>query len=132
MSFSLFGLYFTFIFGSLLIAISFWLDPLLAYIQRLRHEKEYSSLEWKTNGLLQLQRLGYESLGSGTWYHCTDTVPITDPQEVLMTLNLANSKHPKLCSSTSVSAMECNSEYRGSGRNTETEQLSLLEGGRGA
>ena len=55
----------TLVVGGLVVLTSYLLDPVLTYLQRKYHIKEYERLEWNTNGILQLQRLAHEGLGSG-------------------------------------------------------------------
>ncbi|KAH8879807.1 hypothetical protein GQ53DRAFT_833851 [Thozetella sp. PMI_491] len=84
----LFGLYFVFASGGLVIIASFMLEPIYKCLQRRRNYKAYQLLEWKTHGTLHLQRLGYQGLGDrgGTWSHLEKDVPITMPGELLGSL----------------------------------------------
>lgn len=89
-SFSLFGLYFTYITGALIILASYTLGLLLACLHRTRGCLEHHAfLEWATDETLQLQRLAYQGLGSGSWSGYTDAVPRTRPGEALGSLPLA-------------------------------------------
>lgn len=83
-SFSLFGLYFTYITGLLIIVASFALEPVYACLHR-RGKKygQYEYLEWTATETLQLQRLAYQGIKSGTWSGYTDSVPMTKPCEIL-------------------------------------------------
>lgn len=50
---------------------------------------EYRALEWAATETLQLQRAGYQGMGSGTWSGHADAIPRTRPGEVLGNLPLA-------------------------------------------
>lgn len=88
-SFSLFGLYFTFVTGMLIIIISYSLEPIFGYLHRRRDYSGYKYLEWTTNHTLQLQRLAYQGLGSGAWSGYTDTIPSTRDAYFLADLPLS-------------------------------------------
>lgn len=79
MSLSLFGLYFTYVTGIVIILASYTAEPLLAVFYSRRKYQEYKYLEWAANGTLQLQRLAYQGLGSEKWSNYTDDVPKTRP-----------------------------------------------------
>jgi hypothetical protein len=53
-------------------------------------------MEWSTNETLQQHRLAQEGSGIGTWSHCTKSVPITRPGELLAVLDLTDCSHPRL------------------------------------
>ncbi|KAK6851590.1 hypothetical protein PG995_011715 [Apiospora arundinis] len=95
-SFSVFGLCFTYIFGALLIVISFALDPLMRCLHTRRQYRQYQYLEWKTNGALQLHRLAQDELGYGKWSGCIDVVPVTHPEDLLAGLDITDRAYPKL------------------------------------
>ncbi|KUJ21309.1 uncharacterized protein LY89DRAFT_778879 [Mollisia scopiformis] len=95
-SFSLFGLLFTYIIGSLIIIISFVMEPILRTLQKRRKYKEYAILEWTTNEALQLHRLANEELQLGTWSGCTDMIPTTKRGEMLASLDISDLDHPIL------------------------------------
>lgn len=78
-SLSLFGLYFTYVTGIVIILASYGAEPLLALIYSRRKYNEYKYLEWAANGTLQLQRLAYQGLGSEKWSHYSDDIPKTRP-----------------------------------------------------
>lgn len=88
-NFNLFGLYFTYITGVLMILISYTLEPFFSFLYRTRGYKHYKFLEWSTNETLQLQRLAYQGLGRGPWSGYTDTIPKTKSDEELGNLALA-------------------------------------------
>lgn len=88
-SFSLFGLYFTYGMGTLIIVASYVLEPIFDCLYRRRKYKEYTYLEWAATETLQLQRAGYQGIGSGTWSGYTKTIPRTKPREILGNLALA-------------------------------------------
>ena len=91
MSFSLFGLYFTFVTGSLIILISYALEPIYQCLYHRRKYKEYTYLEWAASETLQLQRIGFEGINAGTWSGSADSVPTTKPGEILTSLALRSS-----------------------------------------
>ena len=82
--------------GLLIICVNVGLHRLVSYVQRERDLKDYRRLAWKSNGLLQLQRLAHEEAGFGTWERCAKAVPVTAKGEVLATLNVTNPEHPVL------------------------------------
>ncbi|KAI0435284.1 hypothetical protein F5Y09DRAFT_349536 [Xylaria sp. FL1042] len=95
-SVSLFGLYFTYIIGVLIIIISFVLEPILSCAQKRWKYQEYENLEWISNETLHLQRLAYDECGQGTWSNCTESIPVTDADEFLGPLDVTDLEHPKL------------------------------------
>lgn len=78
-SLSLFGLYFTYVTGILVILVSYMAEPLLTLFYSRRKYEEYKCLEWAANSTLQLQRLAYQGLGSEKWSNYTDDIPMTRP-----------------------------------------------------
>ncbi|KAK5655220.1 hypothetical protein OQA88_6119 [Cercophora sp. LCS_1] len=95
-SFSLVGIVIVFSAGLLFVVISYSLDPLMACLQRRRGVAEYRRLEWSTNGFLQLQRLGYETVGQGTWSNADGDVPVTKRGEVLAQLDTRDPRFPRV------------------------------------
>ncbi|KAI8628949.1 hypothetical protein F5Y19DRAFT_485311 [Xylariaceae sp. FL1651] len=95
-SFSVFGLYFLFLSGLLLIIISYSIEPILSCIHRRGKYNQYKYLEWVTNESLQLHRLAHEGIGWGTWSRATEDVPTTKQGQVLGCLDLADPLHPRL------------------------------------
>ncbi|KAI1739076.1 hypothetical protein F4680DRAFT_466641 [Xylaria scruposa] len=93
-SFSLFGLAFIFLVGGCLVLTSYLLEPVSKYLFKRKGCKIYQHLEWTTNATLQLQRLAHEEAGFGTWSSCTGTVPSTETNELLGSLDITNLKHP--------------------------------------
>lgn len=85
-SFSVFGLCFIYVIGALIVAISYLLEYIQAWLYRHRNLKEYAYLEWTTNETLQLQRMAYQGLESGHWSRYTDTIPLTEPGNILANL----------------------------------------------
>lgn len=88
-SFSLFGLYFTLATGVLIIITSYVLEPVFECLYRRRKYREYTFLEWSASETLQLQRIGFQGIGSGTWSGYTDNIPRTKQDEALAGLALA-------------------------------------------
>ncbi|KAK8135053.1 hypothetical protein PG984_007065 [Apiospora sp. TS-2023a] len=113
-SFSLFGLLFTYILGSLIILMSFAVDPIMRCLHKRRKYRQYQYLEWRTNGSLQLHRLAQDELGYGNWSGCTNMVPVTRPEDRLADLDINDLKYPRL---NRESIME---EIKPEGNNTET------------
>ncbi|TGJ80760.1 hypothetical protein E0Z10_g8000 [Xylaria hypoxylon] len=95
-SFSVFGLYFLFISGALLILLSFLIEPLLSCLHHRRKYSQYRYLEWVTNESLQLHRLAHEGIGWGTWSRGTEDIPTTEKDQALACLDLSESLHPIL------------------------------------
>ncbi|KAK4167710.1 hypothetical protein QBC43DRAFT_362527 [Cladorrhinum sp. PSN259] len=101
-SFSMFGLCFIFAAGTLIVIVSFSIEPILSCIAS-RKQKKYKSKndddqeerggrgaheEWVVNETLHLQQLSFQGLGRGTWSGCTDAIPVTKPGEMLRSLVL--------------------------------------------
>ena len=78
----------------LIIGVNLGFHRLVSYVQRERDLKDYRRLAWKSNGLLQSQRLAHEDAGFGTWERCAKAVPVTAKGEVLATLDATDSEHP--------------------------------------
>ncbi|KAK8086032.1 cytochrome p450 protein [Apiospora phragmitis] len=95
-SFSMFGLLFTYILGALIILMSFALDPIMCCLHRRAKYRQYQYLEWRTNGALQLHRLGQDELGCGKWSGCTDITPVTRPEDRLADLDISDLEYPRL------------------------------------
>ncbi|KAI0552539.1 hypothetical protein F4679DRAFT_70859 [Xylaria curta] len=104
-SFSLFGLLFTFVTGALIIGISFLVEPVAKFLCKRDLYSQYNHLEWGTNSVLQLQRLGYEGVpGTETvWRKCTSTVPVTESDILMDPLDVSDSAHPTLARAVSMS-----------------------------
>lgn len=82
-SFSLFGLYFTYILGTITIAVSFALDAIQTCVHQRKKHWSYIRLEWTANEILQLQRAAYEGLGTGKWTGRNESIPTTGPGELM-------------------------------------------------
>ncbi|KAI0436898.1 hypothetical protein F4803DRAFT_566489 [Xylaria telfairii] len=95
-SFSLFGLLFTFVAGAIIICLSYVLEPILGCLYRYKKHRPHAHFEWMTNGSLQLYRLAHENLGMETWSNCTNEVPITMPDVVLNGIDFSDPEHPLL------------------------------------
>ncbi|KAI0201355.1 hypothetical protein F4808DRAFT_450298 [Astrocystis sublimbata] len=95
-SVSVFGLYFTYITGTLIIVLSFVIDSVFTCAQKRWRYKEYENLEWISNETLQLQRLAYNESGQGEWSNCTEPIPVTTSGQLLGPLNLNNLEHPRI------------------------------------
>jgi hypothetical protein len=82
-SFSLFGLYFIFITGAIIIAASYGMERIFDFFQRYVGSKEDKSLQWQANQMLYLQSLCFHSIGRGIWSKGTVPVPVTRPGDKL-------------------------------------------------
>ncbi|KAI0156584.1 hypothetical protein GGR57DRAFT_501634 [Xylariaceae sp. FL1272] len=97
MSLSLLGLYFLFLTGGLIIAVSFALEPILGCLRRRHRHSRYAYYEWVTNETLQLHRLAQEAAGWGTWTTGACGIPFTlRDGDVLARLALTDEQHPRL------------------------------------
>lgn len=77
------------------------LEPVLAAVFKLHwfqdnQKLRYAYAEWQAGSTLQIQRLAHESLGVGTWSNATGTVPITQGDEKLATLDISDLSHARL------------------------------------
>ncbi|KAI0515427.1 hypothetical protein F5B22DRAFT_189947 [Xylaria bambusicola] len=93
-SFNVFGLYFTYITGAVIAAISYSLESIFQCLHRRRKYHQYAHLEWVTNEQLQLHRLAHEPNGDSTWHGCAEEVPTTDPGVQLPPLDISDPEHP--------------------------------------
>lgn len=74
--------------GVLIIIASYALEPIFECLYRRRRYREYTFLEWSASETLQLQRIGFQGVGSGTWSGYMDNIPRTKGGEVLTGLAL--------------------------------------------
>ena len=79
-SFSSFGIAIIVLVGSLIIMLSFVINPIIAAMNAWFLNDTNDTLEWETDGLLQLQRLAYENGGMGHWSTGKHEVPLTHYQ----------------------------------------------------
>ncbi|KAI1733495.1 hypothetical protein F4680DRAFT_463789 [Xylaria scruposa] len=102
-SFNFFALLFTYVLGLVIIAVSFSLEEILTLFQRHYNYKTYANLEWATNTTLQLHRLANEEMFGGLeWSHCVDAIPTTQAGACLASLDISDTKHPKLAKQDSL------------------------------
>jgi hypothetical protein len=95
-SVSIFGITCIFLGGGLIIILSFALGPILScYLPRVKNYG-YSSLEWAVNDIFQQQRLAHEATRLSTWSGGTESVPVTEPGDLLAALDVSDPTHPKL------------------------------------
>ena len=80
----------------LITGVDLGLHRLTSYIQYKKDLKDYRRLVWKSDGLLQLQRMAYEEVGFGTWERCTKVTPVTARGQTLALLNVNDPDHPRL------------------------------------
>lgn len=95
-NFSVLAIVLILILGLLIICVDIGLHRFVGYAQREQDLKDYRRLAWKSNWLLQLQRLAHEAAGFGTWERCAKAVPITVQGEVLAVLDVNEPEHPVL------------------------------------
>lgn len=74
--------------GVLIIIVSYVLEPIFECLYRRRKYREYTFLEWSASETLQLQRIGFQGIGSGTWSGYTDSIPKTKQGEIIASLAL--------------------------------------------
>lgn len=72
-----------------MIMTSYVLEPIFECLYRRRRYREYTFLEWSASETLQLQRIGFQGVGSGTWSGYIDNIPRTSHDEALTGLALA-------------------------------------------
>ena len=82
--------------GLLITCVDLGLHRLTSYIQREKNPNDYHRLVWKSDGLLQLQRMAYEEAGFGTWERCTNVTPVTAQSQTLAPLDVDDPEHPRL------------------------------------
>ncbi|KAI1173319.1 hypothetical protein F4777DRAFT_457313 [Nemania sp. FL0916] len=95
-SFSIFGLLFTFVTGSLIVLVSYILEPVSYFLYRKWDFKKYAHLEWTALNTLQMQRLAQEELGYGNWSSGTEEIPTAEADDQLGCLDISNPDHPVL------------------------------------
>lgn len=76
-SFNLFGLCFTYICGLIIVIVAFSLDPFLDSLSDRFRCGAYSYLEWVSTETLQMQRMAFQGVQSGTWSGSKSSIPIT-------------------------------------------------------
>jgi hypothetical protein len=112
-SFNVLGLSLILALGSIIVVLDLGLEPTVRWWQRRRYRKLlsssdeqdgaekgkhplYGALEWSQTSILQLQRLAHEEAGYGVWSGCDQNVPVTEPGQMLASLDIRNLEHPKL------------------------------------
>ncbi|KAI0151644.1 hypothetical protein GGR57DRAFT_471019 [Xylariaceae sp. FL1272] len=95
-SFSLLGLLFVFVAGSVIILTSYVIEPILRFLYRYRGYQPYAHFEWISNTDLQLHRLAHEEFGLKVWSDCTAYVPTTTRDALLPSIDFADPTHPML------------------------------------
>ncbi|KAK8086641.1 hypothetical protein PG994_001615 [Apiospora phragmitis] len=93
-SFSILGLALTYSAGAIIIIISFIIAPILGLLQKYDRYNKYAYLEWEGDTAIQLHRVAQDELGHGHWSRCDETIPITQPDDLLAPLDLSDPKHP--------------------------------------
>lgn len=103
----MFGLFFIYVVGAIIITLSYTLEPCLRLCHRrhikkcedrgLEHAGTYKDVEWTTNNTLQLLRFAHENAGVDSWRRCADDIPVVDdPATPLCALDLREAAHPRL------------------------------------
>ena len=95
-NFSVLAIIIILVVGSLIICVDLSLDYVIEYLRRQHFTSNHKLLAWKTDNLLQLQRLAHEEVGSGDWDGCVDRVPVTSQGQKLAALDLEQPEHPRL------------------------------------
>ncbi|KAF2275861.1 uncharacterized protein EI97DRAFT_442849 [Westerdykella ornata] len=99
-SFNVLGMVAILAIGTAIILLDYTIEHIVNFIdkrwRKFNHESTYARLEWAANSTLQLQRLAHEELGLGTWRHCADAIPVTEPGEKLGLLDVTDEEHPIL------------------------------------
>ncbi|KAK8009139.1 hypothetical protein PG991_011690 [Apiospora marii] len=76
-SFSVLGLAITYALGTLIIVLSFVIEPILGCLQKRGRYDRYAYLEWEADAAIQLQRVAQDQLGYGRWSRCDKRIPVT-------------------------------------------------------
>ncbi|KAK7931184.1 hypothetical protein PG985_001896 [Apiospora marii] len=95
-SFSILGLALTYSIGVLIVVLSFIAVPILGLLQKYGRYSQYAYLEWELHTSIQLHRMAQDQLGHGHWSRCDETIPITQPDDLLAPFDLSDPKHPVL------------------------------------
>lgn len=69
--------------GTIIVLISYLLEPVQNFLYRRKKITEYARLEWATTDSLQLQRAAYQGIGSGSWIGYLNAVPTTKSDELM-------------------------------------------------
>lgn len=79
-------MYFIYILGLLIILISLLLEPILAALHRRQQHPGYAYLEWVSSETLQLQRMAFQGVNSGSakWTGHTSMIPTTSSLQEMM------------------------------------------------
>lgn len=85
----------------MIIIVSTFVDELYTALlnrSRLRRNSKlvYSGVEWRAASTLQTQRMAHENLGLGTWTRTDGAFPVTERGEMLGSLDVTDSKHPRM------------------------------------
>ncbi|KAK8122893.1 hypothetical protein PG984_011563 [Apiospora sp. TS-2023a] len=95
-SFSILGLAMTYALGTIIIILSFIIEPILDCLQKRGRYNEYAYIEWEANTAIQLHRVAQDQLGYGHWTHCDDMVPVTEREDMLSPYDISDPTHPML------------------------------------
>ncbi|KAF2026090.1 hypothetical protein EK21DRAFT_103512 [Setomelanomma holmii] len=112
-SFNVLGLSLILGIGVVIIVLDTGLEPSVAWWQRRKFRKRqqlepelgtdekethplYAAIEWSQTSILQLQRMAHDEAGYGEWSKCDKDVPVTEPGQLITSLNLSNVEYPML------------------------------------
>ena len=112
-SFNVLGITLILVLGVIIIILDMGLEPTVAWWQRRTYKKHqlrddsfgnngkashplFGAIEWSQTSTLQLQRLAHEEAGYGEWSKCDKDVPVTEPGQLISSLDLRNIAHPLL------------------------------------
>ena len=100
-SFSVLGIGIIIAFGGFLMLVAIFIEPIIAGLFKLpwfnnNQRLRYAYAEWQLGSTLQIQRLAHESLGAGSWSNTAWTIPVTQREDRLATLNIGDPDRPRL------------------------------------
>lgn len=112
-SFNVLGLSLILILGVAIIILDIGLEPTIAWYQSRKYRKYqlqdqsygrdekvahplYGAIEWSQTSIMQLQRMAHEESGYGDWSNCNRDVPVTEPGQLIASLDLRKVNHPSL------------------------------------
>ncbi|KAK8848948.1 hypothetical protein PGQ11_015428 [Apiospora arundinis] len=126
-SFSIFGLTTMYSLGVLIIITSFVIEPILGLLQKHNRYSKYAFLDWEGDTAIQLQRVAQDELGYGHWSRCDETVPITEPDDLLAPFDISNASHPMLARKLDDTAPgDTKSEHANNGLISEEETIQKI------
>jgi hypothetical protein len=91
-SFSVLALALIFMAGLFIVVLSYFIEDLIAYIQRKLKRGAIRREMWMNTELLQFQRMVYDRLEQGTWHNGPGNVPLTQSGDMLDMLHLQENR----------------------------------------